>query len=301
MDNYNILLDTATLALKGKRYTEAESVYLQLATQHNSTEAWLGLGICKLYQLAEGRTMDEVVFCIERAKKISPEFSIDIENQLILNCQIVLNTYLSVLNKAFEKHKEMQNQAIGAAILTGAAVIAGSYSKSAFGTIASLGAASVGVGVAVDSFSKMKSLQEIQYFIIGKCDEINNSLLLTVEKSNPSLNSYLDYVTNIINNIKLYSPINKQTLPNSTTVLVLGILSLVFMCFYGLGAIFGIVGLVLSSEGRKMYESNTNKYDGFGNLNAGYIMSLIGTILNVLILVYVILYIIYLKPNGLIK
>jgi hypothetical protein len=54
MEN-NTQLDFATLALKGKRYQEAENIYMQLANNNNSCEAWLGIGVCKLYQLTEGK------------------------------------------------------------------------------------------------------------------------------------------------------------------------------------------------------------------------------------------------------
>ena len=88
MEN-NLQLDLATLALKGKRYQEAESVYMQIATQNNAPEAWVGLGVCKLYQLSEGRTMDEIIFCFNKAFQILPEEKRDIEIQLLSNATIV--------------------------------------------------------------------------------------------------------------------------------------------------------------------------------------------------------------------
>ena len=70
----------------------------------------------------------------------------------------------------------------------------------------------------------------------------------------------------------------KETLPNSTAVLVLGICSIIFGCFF-VGLILGIIGLNLAGKGRKMYNANPELYDGYGALNAGWIMSIIGTIL----------------------
>ncbi len=67
----------------------------------------------------------------------------------------------------------------------------------------------------------------------------------------------------------------KQQLPNAVAVLVLGICSIVINC-YGLGLILGIIGLALASQGRKLYKENPTQYLGWGNLNAGYIMSIIG-------------------------
>ena len=70
----------------------------------------------------------------------------------------------------------------------------------------------------------------------------------------------------------------KETLPNSTAVLVLGICSIVFGCFF-IGLILGIIGLSLAKKGRKMYSDNPSLYEGYGALNAGWIMSIIGIIL----------------------
>ena len=80
----------------------------------------------------------------------------------------------------------------------------------------------------------------------------------------------------------------KQTLPNATAVLVLGICSIVFGCFF-VGLILGIIGIALASKGRKMYQADPNLYDGYGSLNAGFIMSIIGTILGGLYVVYVVI------------
>jgi ABC-type phosphate transport system permease subunit len=71
----------------------------------------------------------------------------------------------------------------------------------------------------------------------------------------------------------------KQLLPNSTVVLVLGICSIVFGCFF-VGLVLGIIGVSLSSKGRKMYKDNPEMYEGYGILNAGWIMSVIGIVLS---------------------
>ena len=73
----------------------------------------------------------------------------------------------------------------------------------------------------------------------------------------------------------------KQQLPNAVAVLVLGICSIVINC-YGVGLILGIIGLALSSQGRRMYKENPTAYDGWGNLNAGFIMSIIGVVIGAL-------------------
>ncbi len=77
----------------------------------------------------------------------------------------------------------------------------------------------------------------------------------------------------------------KQFLPNSTAVLVLGICSIVFGCIF-VGLILGILGLTLSDKGRRMYKQNPDLYEGYGALNAGFIMSIIGTALSGIYVIY---------------
>jgi len=77
----------------------------------------------------------------------------------------------------------------------------------------------------------------------------------------------------------------KILLPNSTVVLVLGICSIVFSCFF-VGLVLGIIGISMSSKGRKMHRDNPELYDGYGALNAGWIMSIIGTVIGGLYIFY---------------
>lgn len=69
------------------------------------------------------------------------------------------------------------------------------------------------------------------------------------------------------------------SLPNATAVLVLGILSIVGCCCYGiLGVILGIIALVLASKDMKLYRGNPHTYTqkSYSNLNAGRICAIIG-------------------------
>ncbi|WP_199120100.1 CCC motif membrane protein [Pedobacter sp. ASV28] len=87
----------------------------------------------------------------------------------------------------------------------------------------------------------------------------------------------------------------QQALPNSTIVLVLGIISIVLCCCYGiLGLIPAIIAMVLSSKDIVLYKANPNIYtqSSYKNLNAGRVCAIIGLVLNILSLIYyaVILY-----------
>lgn len=79
----------------------------------------------------------------------------------------------------------------------------------------------------------------------------------------------------------------KQQLPNSTLILVLGILSIVTCCCYGiLGLILGIVTVVLAKKATAIYAENPELYNGFQNVKTGKILAIIGIVLSALYLLF---------------
>lgn len=82
---------------------------------------------------------------------------------------------------------------------------------------------------------------------------------------------------------------NQQSLPNATAVLILGIVSIVSCCCYGLpGIICAIVGLVLYNKDKVLYQQNPQLYTNFSNLNTGRILCIVGIVLNILTILYLI-------------
>ena len=81
----------------------------------------------------------------------------------------------------------------------------------------------------------------------------------------------------------------QQKLPNSTLILVFGIISIVTCCCYGIiGLIFAIIAIVLAGNATKIYTENPELYTGFSNVKTGRVLAIIGIILNVLFLAYMI-------------
>ncbi|WBL23572.1 CCC motif membrane protein [Zunongwangia sp. HRR-M8] len=75
----------------------------------------------------------------------------------------------------------------------------------------------------------------------------------------------------------------KEKLPNSTLILVFGILSIIGCCCYGLfGIIFGILAIVLANKAKELYYANPELYMGYENVKTGRILGIIGLILSVL-------------------
>lgn len=73
---------------------------------------------------------------------------------------------------------------------------------------------------------------------------------------------------------------NRTELPNSVTVLVLGILSIIFSCWYFsiLGLILGIITLVLANQAEKVYNEKPDSYttSSYKNMKAGKTCAIIG-------------------------
>ncbi len=81
----------------------------------------------------------------------------------------------------------------------------------------------------------------------------------------------------------------QQKLPNSTLILVFGIISIVTCCCYGiLGLIFGIIALVMAKKATAVYLESPEQYTGYQNVKTGKILAIIGIILSSLYLIYVI-------------
>jgi len=81
----------------------------------------------------------------------------------------------------------------------------------------------------------------------------------------------------------------QQKLPNSTLILVLGILSILTCCCYGvLGLILGVIAMVMANKATAVYMESPEQYTGYQNVKTGKILAIIGIIINLLYLGYVI-------------
>ena len=89
------------------------------------------------------------------------------------------------------------------------------------------------------------------------------------------------------------SRIYQKHLPNSTAVLVLGIISIVFCCAFGvIGLANGIIALVLASKSKVLYQAEPELYTmaSYNNLKAGKICATVGICLSALALVFYLAY-----------
>ena len=80
--------------------------------------------------------------------------------------------------------------------------------------------------------------------------------------------------------------IQRQELPNSTLILVFGILSIIGCCCYGIvGLVFGIIAMLMAQKATKIYNENPEMYNGYQNVKTGKILAIIGIALSALVLI----------------
>ncbi len=164
MDN-----ELAIIAIKGGRFSEAETIFNSEISTSPSTSAYFGLGICKLNMLLDvNRSVEEVKYCFEKAIGLAEEESRKVlTGQAVDYLSTVLSQYSSLYHQLEEqKQKEAKAAAVGAALTIGAAMVGSNHKSNAFTQIASLAVAGAGVGVAVDGLTKLGKIPEMQSFLI---------------------------------------------------------------------------------------------------------------------------------------
>lgn len=182
----DVYFDEGIMALKSGRHEEAEKAFLVFAKRNpKSTDAWSGLAICKLYQLANGRTMEEVMFAFARAKQVQPIRASDVDRLVLAHASQVVHAYYTVLSQSVAAAKSAQNKAALGGIIAIASVVTGMKSKNTFVQLASLGAGGTGVGIALNGFSTISDIKVLQTTVLGLIFSIRNSVDDFVNKALP--------------------------------------------------------------------------------------------------------------------
>lgn len=82
--------------------------------------------------------------------------------------------------------------------------------------------------------------------------------------------------------MKIYFMTNKK-LPNATAIYVLSLLSLFICCFAGLGIVPALIAFFLAGKSEKLHQENPNEYDNIGKVKKAKVISIIGIILNLIV------------------
>lgn len=80
----------------------------------------------------------------------------------------------------------------------------------------------------------------------------------------------------------------KEKLPNATPVIILGVLSIITCCCYGIvSMLLGGIGIYLANKDTALYNKNPNAYTNFNNIKTGKVLCIIGIVLGVIYLIMV--------------
>ena len=153
-------LDKAFMAVKAQRYDEALQAYEASLDKEHSVEAWTGLGIAKLFQLLDNQTMEEVIFCFQRAKEVKNADCNQIELDLINYSTLVVSQGANYCVVLLEKIKEAEKAAGKAALAT---LVSGAISLASDSTKTSViggVAAGAGAGVTAGKLNEISNAQE---------------------------------------------------------------------------------------------------------------------------------------------
>jgi len=81
----------------------------------------------------------------------------------------------------------------------------------------------------------------------------------------------------------------QQKLPNATTVLILGILSVITCCCYGITSIiFSIIALIMANKDLALYNASPELYSNYDHLKIGRILAFVGLGFGALYMLYMI-------------
>ena len=177
------LFDKAKMALKSQRYDEASSAYEKILETSYNVEAWTGLGVCKMFQIADGRSMQEVLYCFEKARQVEGANNLEIDLKLIQYAQIVILQCSAFAVTSIQNALEAEKNAKTASLISLVSVGLAAVSNSTGVKILAGAAAATAAGVAVGQFGKMTSSKEIAKYAVNLLENIyNNVFTFLIEK-----------------------------------------------------------------------------------------------------------------------
>jgi len=187
-------LEKAFMAVKAQRFEEAQGAYETALSKEATVEAWTGLGVCKIFQLLQDQTMEEVVYCFAKAKEV-PEADIkEIDTKLISYSSLVIEQGVVYCLSLMEQIKQAQKAATNAIVTSAISAYVAVNAKSLGGTIVSSGVAAAAAGVAVGKLADINDAYTAGQLTINMVDEVEKHLTnhLIETDNTEELNKFLN-------------------------------------------------------------------------------------------------------------
>ena len=170
------LYDKAFMALKSKRYEEAQNAYEKILENGYSVDAWTGLGVCKMFQLADNVNMEEVIYCFSKAKEVKGANVNEIDLKLISYALLVCEAYGVFAVTSIKNALEAERKAKIAAYVALGSVLVGGLSDSVSTKVVAGVAAGAAGGVAIGQFGKALSSAALAELALGLLNNIKNNV-----------------------------------------------------------------------------------------------------------------------------
>lgn len=164
------------MALKAQRFDEAQSAYEDILKGGYTVEAWCGLGACKMFQLASGQTLEEVVYCYEKAIAVEGADKSFVDKHLISHVNVVCSQYAAYAIEAIKQAIQAEKDAARAAVIGLVAAGVGGMSSGLNTKIIAGVAAGVSAGVAIGKFAEIKDSKEIAQYCVNMLESTHASV-----------------------------------------------------------------------------------------------------------------------------
>jgi len=192
LDNLELYL--AASSLNSGNCSAATELYLKVNARNESAEAWLGMSFCKLYQLAKGLRIDEVISCFKKAKLANPTLLTSIEDAFIKRCQIVKIAYVNFYNEALKQQIKENKKVTATLLLTDSHLLEQTGDNKEFSSFKELG--NKGEGVA--NFDLKTGIDKFLEEILLKLNEIDTALKLHVDQASKAYKAYFQMEITVI-------------------------------------------------------------------------------------------------------
>ncbi len=204
--------EMAEMALRGKRFKEAEEKYKEIAAKTNSTEAWCGIGISKYGQLLDNVPVDEIFYCFQKAKSIDESKISEIETIAIETSMEVIKSLYDLIiltGKAMDQAHLRMVQAALATVIGTMSTFRSDRRGSVMGTIVSAGFTAISFNEYVNASTSLQQMHTLNETAFAVVDKIKSNLqklvtkeLVLAEKFHAILNKTHEEVTVTIPTLK---------------------------------------------------------------------------------------------------
>jgi ribosomal protein L7/L12 len=187
----DFLFDKAELALSGQRFDEAQQTFEKILETEHSQKAWCGLGTCKIFQLANGVSLDEAFYCYTKAINTPNGNQIEVQELVTGTILAVMQFYTDYAVQSIQNILEAKKQQRRAIALSLASFL---VNRNSSGTVKFLSGISTlaNTGIALGKFSEIDNEIEMRNLAVSiieeaaqKCSRFlsnNKDLTLVVEK-----------------------------------------------------------------------------------------------------------------------